>query len=358
MYEFLPSLFHGLSPSDLASALQRFKTFDVETGVRIIEEGDQDPTLVVVHTGELVISTGGVVLGKARSGDLIGEMAVFAGGPRSATVETLTPCKLLALDWESYDYLRRAKHPVAFALEDYALVQLTERLRVVRERIATTARGTSLERVTPPRSFLQKVADVVGAGGTFDPGPIDGAAVLAQIPLFAGASPAVLAEVGALFVPFGARTGHFLFTEGDPGDDMYIVASGTVDVLVATSGDRVQPVATLGAGEAFGFCSLLLPGLNRMASCVVREKLTALTMDKLLWAGTANRGDVVGSVLRVAMIRALADQLAYANTHLTQLEEKKGDLGLLVQARVAVEAHGRYLGEQDVPEYLRGVAPA
>jgi CRP-like cAMP-binding protein len=305
-----------------------------------------------------VISTGDLVLAKARAGDLIGEMGLFGNGLRSANVETLTPCKLMALDWESYDYLRRSRHPVAFALEDCAATQLTDRLRVVRERIATSARGTTLERATPPRSFLQKVADAVGVGGTFDPGPIDGASVLAQSPLFAGASPTLLAEVAALFTPYGARTGHFLITEGDPGNEMFMLASGTVDVLVATSSDRVQPVATLRAGDAFGFCSLVQPDQPRMASCVAKEKVTALSMNKLRWAEVATRGDLHGSVLRVAMIRALADQLAFANVQLTRLAESAGNLGLLVQASVAIEAHGAWMGEQDLPEYLRGVAPS
>jgi CRP-like cAMP-binding protein len=357
MYDFLPPLFQGLTATDLASALQRFKTLDVEAGVRIIEEGEEDPACVIVHTGELVISTGDKVLAKARAGDLLGEMGLFGGGIRSANVDTLTPCKLMALDWESYDYLRRARHPIAFALEDYAATQLTDRLRVVRERIGTSARGTTVERVMPPRSFFQKVAEGLGAGGLFDPGAIDGASVLSQSPLFAGAPPQLLAEVAALFVPVGARTGHFLIHEGDPGNEMYIMASGSVDVLVATAADRVQPVATLHAGEAFGFCSLVQPDQPRMASCLVREKSTALSMDKLRWAEVANRGDVHGSVLRVAMIRALADQLAFANTQLTRLEGNISNVGALVQAAAAVEAHGRYLADPDLPEYLRGVAP-
>jgi CRP-like cAMP-binding protein len=359
MYDFLPPLFQGMSPTDLASALQRFKTLDVEAGVRIIEEGEEDPTLVVVHSGELAVKSGTTVLGKVRAGDLVGEMALFGGGMRTANVETVTSCKLLALDWDAYDYLRRAKHPIAYALEDHALVQLTDRLRAIRERIGSRARGTSVERATQRRTFFEKVAEAIGAGGTFDPGTIDGAEVLARSPLFAGASADVLGVVAQLFVPVGARTGHFLITEGDAGDEMYIVASGSVDVLVATQGDRVQPVATLEAGEAFGFCSLVQPGQPRMASCVAREKLTALSMDKLRWAEAANRGDVYGSVLRVAMIRALAEQLSYANTQLTRLDEQGGDLGPLVQAAVAVEAHGRFLKPgDDVPDYLRGVAPS
>lgn len=356
MYDFLPPIFEGLSPQDVATALQRFRTLEVDGGVRIIEEGDEDPTLVVVQRGELVVSTGPTRLARIKAGELLGEMALFAGGLRTAAVETATPCTLLALDWENYDYLRRSRHPVAFAIEEHALGALTDRLRAVGDRIARLARGTPIDHVTPSPGFFGRVASVFGAGGAVSAARVDGAAVLAKSPLFAGAKPEVLAQVAACFTPIAAPRGHFLCTEGEPGDEMYLVADGRVDVLVATREDRVEPVATLEAGGAFGMCALVQPGQPRMASCVVRERVTALSMDRLRWAETAPRGDLVGSVLRVAMIRALADQLAYANAQLARLDLARPDLGAVLRAGVGVEAHGAFLGDQDLPEYLRGVS--
>lgn len=355
MYDFLPPIFKGLATPDVATALQRFQTLEVEAGVRVIEEGDEDPTLCVVHTGELVVKTGETRLGKASAGDLLGEMALFAGGMRSASVETLTPCKLLVLDWENYDYLRRAKHPIAFAIEDGALETLTDRLRKVGERISRMAEGTPVQHVRPPQGFFGRVSSMLGSGGVF-PARVDGPAVLAKSPLFAGARPEVLAEVAATFTPVGASKGHFLCTEGEQGDEMYLIATGLVDVLVATHGDKVEVVATLEPGEAFGMCTLVQPGQPRMASCVVKDRMTALSMDKLKWAETATRGDLVGSVLRVAMIRALADQLAYANAQLARLAHERTNLAALMKAGAGVEAHGRFLAEdEDVPDYLKGV---
>ncbi|MCA9493752.1 MAG: cyclic nucleotide-binding domain-containing protein, partial [Myxococcales bacterium] len=76
MNEFLPPIFKGLSPLDVKDALQRFQVVDVSAGVRLIEEGDQDPTLCIVQSGELGVSKGDTHLGRVTSGELLGEMAL------------------------------------------------------------------------------------------------------------------------------------------------------------------------------------------------------------------------------------------------------------------------------------------
>jgi CRP-like cAMP-binding protein len=354
MHDVLPSLFDGLSELDVRDALQRFQVIEVAPGTVLIEEGEVDPTMCVVDQGELRARKGETVLGRILPGDLLGEMALFAGGPRTATVEAVIPCRLLALDWDNYDWLRRSKHPVAYVLEERALSVLTDRLRKVGDRIASLAKGSPVGSVVPGRGFFDRMAEVFGAGGVFEAG-VD-PAVLASSKLFAGVKPELLAEVARCFRPMGARRGHFLCREGEPGEEMFLIASGQVDVLVATARDRVEPVAVLGPGDAFGMCALVQPGQPRMASCLAKEKITALQMDKLGWAETATRNDLVGSVLRVAMIRALSDQLGYANAQLARLEVEQQNWDLLRKANAGVEAHGAFLtAEEDLPEYLRGV---
>jgi CRP/FNR family cyclic AMP-dependent transcriptional regulator len=353
MQDELPSLFDGLSPMDVQDALQRFHVVEVGAGTTLIEEGEVDPTVCVVQSGELVARKGSTAVGRILPGDLLGEMALFTGGPRKASVQAIIPCRLLALDAESYDWLRRSKHPVAYALEDRALSNLTDRLRKVGDRIASLAKGSPVESVVPGRGFFDRMAEVFGAGGVFEAG-VD-ASALAGSRLFAGVKPDVLAEVARCFRPLGVRRGHFLCREGESGDEMYLIASGQVEVLVATAKDRVEPVAVLGAGEAFGMCSLVQPGQPRMASCLAKEKVTVLQMDRLAWAETANRGDLVGSVLRVAMIRALSDQLDYANAQLARLDVEHQNWTLLAKANAGFEAHGAFLKDEELPDYLRGV---
>lgn len=55
------------------------------------------------------------------------------------------------------------------------------------------------------------------------------------------------------------KAGEILFHAGDPGDALYIVAKGQVDVL-ADSGENARSIARLGEGHAFGEMALISGG--------------------------------------------------------------------------------------------------
>ncbi len=60
--------------------------------------------------------------------------------------------------------------------------------------------------------------------------------------------------------------GAVLFCEGEPGDSLYIVIEGRVDVILALGSTDEKVIASLGPGEFMGEMSLLLPGGQRTAS--------------------------------------------------------------------------------------------
>ncbi|MCA9566358.1 MAG: cyclic nucleotide-binding domain-containing protein [Myxococcales bacterium] len=343
----LPSIFDGLSEMDVNVALRHFQRIEVGAHQQLISEGDVDPSLAIVESGELEVLTGDTRLAYVRPGEMVGEMALFSDGIRTASVRSITPTRLLLLDVDGFARLRSFFHPIVVAIEEAALTTLTERLRTVSNRISQLAEGTAAEHVTPPQGFFDRVASAFGSGGFVVPGRVDAVGVLRSGPLFAGFDDEVLALVAKEFSPIGFRRGHFVITEGEPGNEMYIVASGLIEVVVAAKGDKVEPLAALEAGEAFGMCALVQERHTRMASCIAREKSVCLQMDRIKFAEVIHRADGVGSAMRVAMIRALIDQLAYANGQLALLELKKSGFGALLKAGAGVEAHGSYLNRPD-----------
>lgn len=81
--------------------------------------------------------------------------------------------------------------------------------------------------------------------------------------------------VGGMFTFGGAvrqitfQQGETIFAEGDPGDAMYIVESGSVGIVKTVEGEKVK-LATLSAGGLFGEMAVI-DGSKRMAAAVALE---------------------------------------------------------------------------------------
>ena len=85
--------------------------------------------------------------------------------------------------------------------------------------------------------------------------------------------------IDPLFARFGCefRAGDVLFMEGDTGEEMYVIQSGSVQVSKRI-GDEERPLATLGRGEFLGEMAIL-NGKPRTASAIVLEDAKCLVID-------------------------------------------------------------------------------
>lgn len=75
--------------------------------------------------------------------------------------------------------------------------------------------------------------------------------------------------------------GQAVFREGDAGQTMFIIESGSVDVLI--SGRGAEAVASLGPGDFFGEMAML-EDEPRFASAIVREPARLLCIDRAAFA--------------------------------------------------------------------------
>ncbi|HZE88149.1 MAG TPA: DUF1003 domain-containing protein [Verrucomicrobiae bacterium] len=73
--------------------------------------------------------------------------------------------------------------------------------------------------------------------------------------------------------------GHELFAVGDPGDSLYVLTKGVVEVYFKDTTGRRIVLETLGAGGFFGELSLLDAG-TRNASVVIKEDMEAIRVDR------------------------------------------------------------------------------
>ena len=111
------------------------------------------------------------------------------------------------------------------------------------------------------------------------------------------------------------RKNETIFHEGDPGDSLYIVESGSVKIVLAPpDGEDVAIIATLGRAEFFGELALL-DGAPHSATAIAIEPTQTLvlrreTFDDLIETQPA---------LRRALFAALAAELRRLTDHVEDL---------------------------------------
>jgi len=181
------SLFADLSERDLAELVQVAVPRSWLAGEVVFREGDPGDTCYVIRSGAVRVtrrhSDGRqIALADLRSGDIFGELAMFGGETRSATVEVVEATDgvaLLAGD------LRRTivAHPeMAVAM----LAALADRIRAANERLARQTFQTVEGRVAS--ALLGQVDALTDDGDEEAPREVLIRATQAQIAQLSGAS--------------------------------------------------------------------------------------------------------------------------------------------------------------------------
>jgi len=104
--------------------------------------------------------------------------------------------------------------------------------------------------------------------------------VLARCVLFEGVDVDAMGACLACLRTRRYRRDETVFHQGDPGDALYVIASGSVKIVLP-SPDATEPaiLATLGAGDFFGELALLDGGIHS-ASVVALEPTEALVLGR------------------------------------------------------------------------------
>jgi len=132
--------------------------------------------------------------------------------------------------------------------------------------------------------------------------------------LFAGMSAESLESIARTLKVRRFRRGEVLFHEGDPGDSLFIVVSGSVKVVVPSDEGEEAILATLGAGDSLGELSLL-DGAPRSASAIAVEAVDALTLPRSTFLSLV----ATDAPMRDALLGQLAAELRRLTSHVADL---------------------------------------
>ena len=90
-------LFTGLSPAELDELGPRLRPQSLDVGEELCRAGEPGDSLFVLEKGLAHVLVDDRVVAKLRRGDVVGEMSLFTGEPRSATVVAALPTEVLEL---------------------------------------------------------------------------------------------------------------------------------------------------------------------------------------------------------------------------------------------------------------------
>jgi len=90
-------LFAGCSKSELQKIASLADELDLGEGATLIREGERGREFIVISQGTVRVTRNGKQLRELGAGDFIGEIALVADVPRTATVTATSPVRLLVV---------------------------------------------------------------------------------------------------------------------------------------------------------------------------------------------------------------------------------------------------------------------
>jgi cAMP-dependent protein kinase regulator len=222
-------LFVQLTENALKALTGKAKAFEYAQGKELIKEGNWGDTFYTLSSGDVAIihtAPSGLetIVATLHAGDSFGEMALLESAPRNATVRALTPTRV-------------------FQIERSAFLEALEAAGLERDNVTTTLRS---------------------------------AHALRQSAVFKDLCPASLNKLLGLCSRESRPQGDVLATEGQEGNEFFIIESGEVEVV---QNSEQSPIATLGPGEFFGEIALLCD-IPRTATVTAKQDCILLKLDR------------------------------------------------------------------------------
>lgn len=138
-------LFEGLGPEALRQIYARAVHRAFPVGMPICREGDPGDSMFVIENGLADVTIAGERVRRMRQGDVVGEIAILTGEPRSATVTALLPTDVIELQRDALSGIL-AQHPQLLANLTRVL---SRRLATAHDQTVASRRGEAVGLLLP-----------------------------------------------------------------------------------------------------------------------------------------------------------------------------------------------------------------
>jgi CRP/FNR family transcriptional regulator, cyclic AMP receptor protein len=144
---------------------------------------------------------------------------------------------------------------------------------------------------------------------------------LKRVPLFQGLEAAELERIAAISEPRSLDAQEPLFREGEPGDALWVMLEGSVEVLKRDSAGHHQVLALLQAPTVLGEASLLLEDGPRSASALAVSNLSLLRVPGSEFRRLLEAQDLAALKLTLVLARVLALRLMQMDERLVAVQQ-------------------------------------
>ena len=176
--------------------------------------------------------------------------------------------------------------------------------------------------VRPPHPLPRRVL-APDRGHPADPGAESAAAFLSRTPLFSGVDPELVARLAAKSRTRCLAAGKWLFRKHDPGDEMYVVRLGRLEVVDEGAGAVIREHRR---GDALGELSLLTDS-PRSVSARAARATEVIVIDKDDFAELLHSSPALSSALNRSLSRRL--QATRATVATTRPRPRPGTVALI-----------------------------
>ena len=126
-------LFEGLSKRELTQLARESEDIEVPAGKVLCSEGERAQEFFVIVDGDVEVTKNGKLLATRGAGEMIGEIALLADVPRTATVTAKTPLRVFVLTAPAFRRLVDASPQVERKV-----------LRALAKRVVSLSHGSEL----------------------------------------------------------------------------------------------------------------------------------------------------------------------------------------------------------------------
>ena len=128
-------LFQGLSPNQVRQLLDAGQMKTCERGHILCREGDKSTDMYILLAGEVSVRRKDVTLATVQPVEVIGEMGLVSGQPRSAKVEVTRNATLICLNKLTFDVALKKDADSAAKVFRNMLKTVCHRLRDANDRL-------------------------------------------------------------------------------------------------------------------------------------------------------------------------------------------------------------------------------